>query len=125
MCLAEAHSAAGHDVYSYLFTWRSPTLRGSLGACHALELPFVWGFTRHPLALPLLGLDRTAPQLSRVMQRAWASFARDGVPEASGLPAWERYDSTRRATMVLGRRCSLDDAPLDAERQLWERWAQC
>jgi para-nitrobenzyl esterase len=125
MRLAEAHTAGGADVYSYLFTWRSPTLRGSLGACHALELPFVWGFTRHPLALPLLGVDRTAPRLSRVMQRAWAAFARDGVPRASGLPKWERYDPVRRATMVLGRRCALDDAPLDAERQLWERWAHC
>ncbi len=125
MRLAEAHSAAGSGVYSYLFTWRSPTLRRSLGACHALELPFVWGFTRHPLALPLLGVDRSAPRLSRAMQHAWAAFARDGVPRASALPEWERYEPARRATMVLGRRCALDDAPLDAERQLWERWAHC
>ncbi len=120
--LAEAHAASGGTSYADLFTWRPPALRRSLGACHALDLPFLWGFTRHPLLAPLTGLDRSAPRLSRAMQTAWTAFGRSGRPGSSKLPAWEPYEPSRRSTMILGRSCSLDPAPLEAERRLWERW---
>src|SRR5262249_9192187 len=38
--LAEALVAAGSPTYTYLFTWPSPM---GMGACHALEVPFVFG----------------------------------------------------------------------------------
>ena len=57
------------------------------------------------------------------MQRAWIRFARDGTPGHRRLPAWPAYEPERRATMILGRECALDDAPLEAERRLLERWS--
>jgi para-nitrobenzyl esterase len=57
------------------------------------------------------------------MQLAWIGFARDGNPGHERLPSWPIYEPRRRPTMVLGRRCSLDHAPLEAERQLLEDWA--
>lgn len=121
--LAEAQHAGGGRVHSYLFTWRPPVLRRSLGACHALDIPFVFGSTAHPLARPLTGVSAVAPRLSRRMQHSWIRFARDGEPGHERLPAWPAYEPTRRATMILGRECALDDAPLEPERLLLERWS--
>lgn len=120
--LAEAQEAGGGDIYTYLFTWRAPGLRRRLGACHSIDIPFVFGSTQHPLARPLTGLSSQAADLSRTMQRAWTSFARTGAPVDGSLPAWEPYGGSRRRTMILGRRCALEEAPLEAERLLLERW---
>ena len=121
--LAEAQHAGGGSAHSYLFTWRPPVLRRSLGACHALDIPFVFGSTAHPLARPLVGVSAVAPRLSRRMQHAWIRFARDGEPGHERLPEWPAYEPGRRATMILGRECRLDLAPLEAERRLIERWS--
>jgi len=120
--LAEAQSEGGGRAHSYLFTWRPPAMRRALGACHALDIPFVFGSIQHPLALPLTGFSTSAARLSRKMQHAWIGFARSGLPGHERLPGWEPYDVRRRPTMVLGRRCAIAEAPLDGERELLERW---
>jgi len=122
--LARAHRHAGGETYRYLFTWRSPTMRDSLGACHALELPFLWGATRHPMARPFIGFDTSAHQLGETMQDAWIAFARDGTPSADLLPRWAAYNGKTRPAMVLGRDCHLDPEPLQAEHRLWDRWVE-
>jgi para-nitrobenzyl esterase len=121
--LAEAQHAGGGSAHAYLFTWRPPMLRRSLGACHAIDIPFVFGATAHPLARPLTGLSAVAARLSRKMQQAWIHFAREGDPGHLRLPEWPHYEPERRSTMIFGRDCSCDDAPLDAERRLLERWS--
>jgi para-nitrobenzyl esterase len=120
--LAEAQCRARGSVYAYLFTWHPPALRRPLGACHALEIPFVFGLTNHPLLRPLLGLAPSAARLSRRMQRAWINFARSGDPGHERLPEWRPYDPERRVTMLFGRDCHPESAPLEEERRLWERW---
>ncbi len=120
--LAEAQHAGGGTSYSYLFTWRPPAMRRALGACHGLDIPFVFGAIQHPLARPFTGFTTSAARLSRKMQYAWIRFAREGDPGHERLPLWAPYDPQRRATMVLGRRCALDDAPLEDERELLASW---
>jgi para-nitrobenzyl esterase len=120
--LSETQSVARGAAYSYLFTWRPPALRRALGACHALDIPFIFGLTNQPLARPFTGLAASATRLSRRMQHAWINFARSGHPGHESLPVWEPYDAAKRATMVFGRECYLADAPLEAERALWESW---
>jgi para-nitrobenzyl esterase len=56
------------------------------------------------------------------MQDAWIAFARRGEPGHLGLPEWDAYDSSARATMVFDRECTLADNPLDAERRLLDAW---
>ena len=53
--LAESQSNAGGTAYTYLFTWRPPALRRTLGAFHGIDIPFVFGITSHPVAAPLHG----------------------------------------------------------------------
>jgi carboxylesterase type B len=40
--LAEARVASSAATYMYEFAWRSPQFDKRLGACHALEIPFVF-----------------------------------------------------------------------------------
>ena len=93
---------------------------GALGACHALELPFVFGTLHDPGIDKFAGSGPDATRLSEQMMDGWLSFARTGNPNTDGGPAWPAYDGTRRSTMVFGADTHMEDAPYDEERQLWQ-----
>jgi para-nitrobenzyl esterase len=111
---AEAHTLYQPRTYSYLFAWESPAMRGALGACHALELPFVFGTLDAPGIDRFAGTGPEAQALSAQMMDAWLGFARGG--EAP----WPAYEGGRRATMVFGPSSAVQDAPMDEERRLWQ-----
>ncbi|HKJ23964.1 MAG TPA: carboxylesterase/lipase family protein, partial [Myxococcota bacterium] len=100
--LAESWQRHGRPCWTYLFTWASPALDGAVGSCHALEIPFVFGLAGGEMVAGLVGDGDAARALSARMQDAWIAFARDGSPSAEGLPAWDAYEASRRATMILG-----------------------
>jgi para-nitrobenzyl esterase len=52
------------------------------------------------------------------MSKAWVAFARTGNPNHKGLPAWERFDTTRRATMFFDNECKLVNDPYGEEQRL-------
>ena len=119
--IAEAQASHQPQTFSYLFTWKSPAARGLLGACHALELPFVFGTLGAPTMDRFAGTGPDADQLSNTMMDAWLSFARSGDPSCDALPSWDGYDTGRRATMIFDRQCELVDAPHDTERAAWDQ----
>ncbi|MFC7265107.1 carboxylesterase/lipase family protein [Streptomyces lutosisoli] len=93
--LLEAHAARTSQVWTYLFSWRSSARGGQLGACHSLDLPFVFDNLHAGGADRFTGKD--APQrLADALSSAWASFAHHGHP---GVP-WPAFDTAHRATMV-------------------------
>ena len=122
--LAEAQHEGGGTAHGYMMTWRAPLARRMLGSCHAIDIPFVFGNTQHPLARPLTGMRREAHRLSRRMQHAWIEFARLGKPGHERLPEWPAYTPDERLTMMFGRNCQLSPAPLESERALLARWAR-
>lgn len=110
--LADAHANSTSPTYMYEFAWRSPQFAGLLGACHGLEVPFVFD-TLGNRAEPLIGSD--PPQaLADTMHAAWVSFA------ATGDSGWPEYDLDRRATMRFDTTSALVSDPRSAERALWE-----
>jgi para-nitrobenzyl esterase len=116
--LAEAQVVAGGRVHMYLFTWPSPLAGGFLGACHALELPFVFNTLDQPGAPQFVG--PTPPRaLASSMNAAWAAFARDGAPQLAEGAAWPRYEMAERSTMILDGVTRVESDPLAAERRLW------
>ncbi len=118
--LAEIHGRSERRVYNYLFTWRSPAMRGALGSCHALELGFVFG-TNHLAGMRrFAGEGPAAEKLAGEMQDAWIAFARDGDPSCASLGAWPGYTEARRATMLFGETSSVADAPFEDERRAWD-----
>ena len=104
----------------YLFVYESPARRGSLGACHALELPFVFGTLDAPTQDRFAGTGPAVEQLSHHMMDAWLAFTQRGNPSHSGIGPWAAYDAKDRATMIFGRTSALERAPFDAERAAWE-----
>jgi para-nitrobenzyl esterase len=119
--LAEKQSRRDPRVYSYLFTWKSPAMRGALGACHALELGFVFGTNALEGMAQFAGSGPAAERLATQMQDAWLAFARSGDPSSDSIGAWRGYTEARRATMIFGEASGAQDAPLDGERRAWER----
>lgn len=108
--LADARADAPGATYAYEFGWPSPVQR--LGACHALELGFVFDTLAHPDTMALTGPD--APQeLADAMHRAWVDFATSGDP---GWPSWDG----RRPVMGFGPGDpALRLAPRDDELRGW------
>jgi len=113
--LAEAHYRRQQPTYMYLFDWVSPIMNGFLGSCHALEIGFVFG----TLDDNFTGSGEEAQALSRKIQDAWARFARHGSTSCESIGDWKLYGE-RRETMVLGKECTLVEAPYDEERRAWE-----
>jgi para-nitrobenzyl esterase len=113
--IAEAQCKYGPGAYNYLFTWQSPAAGGKLGACHVLEVGFVFG--NHVASFN--GSGPEADALSTQMQDAWASFARTGNPSCASLGEWPQYDPGR-STMLLGRNSRVEKAVYEEERQIWE-----
>jgi para-nitrobenzyl esterase len=121
--LAAAQHRHQPRTYVYLFTWETPAFGGALGACHALEIPFVFGAVHRPIIAAIAGGGPDAEALSAQMQAAWISFARSGDPAHEGIGAWPAWDPQRRATMVFDRSSGAVDAPRDEELAvLAKRW---
>jgi para-nitrobenzyl esterase len=120
MRLAELQQRNYAGVYAYLFTWPSPFRDGILGACHALDIPFVFGTHTLPTLRPLAGSGPDADAVAARVQDAWIAFARSGRPGHAGIGEWPAYEPARRRTMLLGAECAVVDAPYEAERRFWE-----
>jgi para-nitrobenzyl esterase len=116
---AELYAARGVPTFVYRFTYSSPALRGALGACHALELPFVFGNLSAPDQDRFAGTGAAVELLGQRMQRAWLACAERGDPNHAGLPAWPIYDE-HRPTLIFDTECELAMAPFDAERRAWD-----
>ena len=116
LALADAQVSAGGTAYVYLFEWPSPMAGGTLGSCHALELPFV--FNTLDVIGPNTLVGQSPPsQIGTSMNATWASFARSGAPTGP-WGAWSAYDN-ERSTMVINDSSELVRDPRSAERQLW------
>jgi para-nitrobenzyl esterase len=119
--LARHQARHGAATYMYLFTWCTPAFGGRLGACHALEIPFVFNTLDAPgAALFTGGTTPEAQALADRMHDAWIAFARTGRPGHPDLPDWPPYGDPRRATMVLGPECRLEDDPDGEVLRLWD-----
>jgi para-nitrobenzyl esterase len=89
-------------VYDYAFDWRSPLFGGAFGACHALELAYVFGTHKTPKADTFFGSGPEADALAAAMMAAWAGFARSGTPRAPEGVAWPQWSPSQPVAMVFG-----------------------
>ncbi|HEY6294950.1 MAG TPA: carboxylesterase family protein, partial [Streptosporangiaceae bacterium] len=108
--LAERHHGAAH---MYEFAWPTPVFGGRLGACHALEIGFVFDTLDVEGGDVLYGSSPPA-ELAATMHRAWVDFAR------SGRPGWDAYDPQTRATMTFDVDSAVDHDPRAEKRILWD-----
>ncbi|MBI1407548.1 MAG: carboxylesterase family protein [Caulobacter sp.] len=95
--LAARQAAIGAPSYLYYFDHGYPAAdKAGLRAFHASEIPFVFGgIASTPGYWPTIPRTPGEQRLSDAMMEYWASFARDGVPTASGEPAWRPFGADR------------------------------
>ncbi|MFJ9540978.1 carboxylesterase/lipase family protein [Streptomyces sp. NPDC101225] len=102
--------ARGGSSYVYEFAWPS-TLPG-LGACHALELGFVFDTGDLPESRKLAG-EGGPGELARAMHAAWVRFA------AEGDPGWQPWDATHPVRIFDAGPPRVAYGPRDADLALW------
>jgi para-nitrobenzyl esterase len=110
--VAEARQALHKSTYVYEFAWPSPQYGQRLGACHTLEIPFVFGTLDDPSMRPLVG-DTPPVHLGEEVHSAWISFI------AHGDPGWPAYGPTR-SVKRFDDESVLQTDPRPRERLVWE-----
>lgn len=106
--------AARHQgrTHFYEMGWRSPAFDGELGACHAVEMPFVFD-TLATGAGPRGFLGENPPQaLADHIHRIWVDFAK------SGAAPWPEYEPRTRQVYRLDLGEAVRDPDIPAAR-LW------
>jgi para-nitrobenzyl esterase len=116
--LAQAHAVAGGSTYLYELCAEAPAgPPGMLGACHALDVPLIFGSSGQGAGAMLTG-DNPPPEftaLGDLMRSEWLRFA------AAGDPGWPAYGTQHRTTRVYDLQPDILPYPEDTSMRLWER----
>ena len=112
--VAEARGASGAArTWMYRFDRPEPQANHGFGACHGVEIPFVFDTITRAEVRPLLGSAPSQAVADRV-HRVWVDFI------TRGEPGWAPYDTASRTTGLLTEKISPVDDPAGDERALWE-----
>ena len=117
---AECHRAHTSKVWMYRFDRASPAHGGRLGACHSLDIPFVWGTYGLADMQRFCGKEDAVARLSDRVMASYLAFARSGDPNHAAIPSWPAYATAKRATLLFDDDPAVANAPLDAVRSLWQ-----
>ncbi|MFE0253904.1 carboxylesterase/lipase family protein [Streptomyces sp. NPDC059010] len=98
------------STYVYEFAW--PSALPGLGACHALELGFVFDTEETPESRKLAG-EGAPRELADEMHGAWVRFAVDGDP------GWQPWDDSHPVRIFGDGAAHTAYGPRDAELALW------
>jgi para-nitrobenzyl esterase len=110
---AEARHAASATTHVYEFCWPSPVRGGTLGACHFLEIPFVFDTLATPGAELFTG--HGAPQaLADEVHGSWVRFI------SGDDPGWQPYTPDTRTVRIFGGREPIEEDPGGDRRALWD-----
>ncbi len=105
--------AVRHKGTSYNYYWTMPGADEMLGACHAIELAYV--FRNPQVDIYTGGLYNE--KLANTVQDMWVNFARSGDPSTEEY-IWEPYTADSRKTMVLGEEIGMVE-DLKSEQRKW------
>jgi para-nitrobenzyl esterase len=110
----DARDTAGTPTWSYLFTWPTPVFGGILGACHGLDIPFVFDNVEVPGVEMFIGSSAAHRHLADTMAGALVGFARTGRAD------WQSTEG-KRTTLQVDER---NDVLVDPERSLYDLWVR-
>ncbi|SHF04480.1 carboxylesterase/lipase family protein [Chryseobacterium sp. OV279] len=107
--IAENHS----NVHVYEFSWQSPACNDLLGACHGLELAFVFDNLTNAGFAEMLG-NKPPQQLADTVHKAWVNFA------TNGNPGWDSYSADHRVSMRFDVESQITVNDRADERSVWD-----
>lgn len=120
--VCEKRAALGRaSVHAYVVDWETPVQGGKLRSPHGVELPMVFNTVAD--FADLAPREAEAQALANDMSHRWASFARSGDPNMTGLMDWPAYALPRRETMLFDSPPSVKADPLGAEQALIAAYA--
>ena len=104
-----ALSSGGMTVFQYEFARAAPLIAPT-GALHGSDIPYAFG------NIPVVGYTADDRMLADDLTSYLGSYARMGVPAASGAPLWPEFDAVNEEYLEL-------NTPIDAAAGL--RNTQC
>ena len=107
-----------NDTWMYYFTWKSAI--PGLGACHAIELPFIFNTMDSKGSKDFAGPNPPAT-LAELAQKTWVAFAATGNPDNKLIPHWETYSADKRATMIIDEKWRVENDPESESRKITEQ----
>lgn len=110
------------SAYTYRFDWTSFPIRLiGLGACHGMELPFVFSSFNSGAGKRIIKAsnNKKVYKLSREMQKAWANFAHTGQPH-NDKNKWPEYNTESRSTMIFDNTMKVVSDPIAKIRKGWK-----
>ena len=112
--LAQAHAAGGGRTFLYQLSYPAPV--GGFGACHALDVPLVFG-VYSGIGELLFGPEppASAVALGDLMRSQWAAFAADGDP------GWPPYAPGRRTTRIFDDPPDVTPYPERSSLHIWDQ----
>lgn len=111
---AVLHAQHGNRVYTYY--WTHPGADPTIGACHAMELAYVF----RNLHETIYTGGHVSEELADTVQEMWANFARCGDPSTE-RSHWDLYDLPDRKTMILGEQVTMVEDFKADQRHLLEK----
>jgi para-nitrobenzyl esterase len=110
---AEERAKAGAPAWVYQLDFPGTMPSGRRGAFHTADIPLVFD----TIDVADSRMDGPGAQaVSDAMRQAFVALARDGDPNHSGLPRWDRYDLPRRQTLLFDVASRMADDPRGDER---------
>lgn len=110
---AEARAAGGGTTWAYRFDRPDRSENHGFGACHAVEIPFVFDTIGLEQSKPLIG-DTPSQAVADTAHATWVAFV------TAGDPGWPAYDEQSRTVGVLTEVMTAVDDPDGDERATWD-----
>lgn len=97
----------GRPVYFYYFDQLSENtiMRGTRGATHVAEMPFIYGFNFGG------SMSQVDTHMSQIMERYWINFVKTGNPNSTALPYWTEFRPDTPSVMYMKEGFFLSTVP--------------
>ena len=112
--VAEARTEAGSaPTWTYRFDHPAPADNHRFGACHGVEVPFVFDTISDEDLHPLIG-DTPSQAVADQAHKAWVDFI------THGDPGWAAYNTASRTTGLISDHINAIGDPAASERVCWD-----
>lgn len=111
--IIDARDQNAAPTWSYFFTWPTPVFDGILGACHGLDIPFVFDNLNAANVEFFIGNSAAHRHLADTLAGQLVSFAKTNRVE------WQTTAGIRRTLQIDERNTEL----VDPERAIYDLWS--